>query len=97
MADKIVITPSDDVKKVLADAGVKSVVDSIAKAEDDVKDVIVSAAVVEVDGRTFGCGCGGWAIALHISRSPKSPALPIQAVAENTADKSNAHNAPHKE
>jgi hypothetical protein len=80
MAETIVITPSEDVKKILADAGVKSVA-------DEIKDIVVSKNVTEVSGEMFGCNCWGWHLALRKLHSPTVPAQPKTEEPVNTESK----------
>jgi len=76
-----------DVKKALAEAGVRSVIDDLKRAENEVKDVIVSTRVTEVGNEALGCDCGGWHLSVHKLRIPISPAQPTIEESLNTESK----------
>lgn len=53
---------------------VEAVVADAKAVANEVKDIVVSALVTEVDGRKTGCVCGEWNLVLQMTRVPKTPA-----------------------
>ena len=54
----------------------------------DVKKVVVSNAVIEVNAETVGCDCGGWHLSLHKSQTSQvAPSLSKPVASENKDSK----------
>jgi hypothetical protein len=69
----------------------------VKKVVDEVKDVVVSTSVTEIDGSTFGCDCGGWHMSLHMTRANQVPLPSKPKVSENAENTSNVQPAVQKE
>ena len=73
------------------------IVDEAKNVVEEVKNVVVEEVVTEVNGRTFGCDCGGWHIALQTSRIPKVPPPSKSEESVSKDDTSSVPSAPQKE
>ena len=85
-----------DGERVVADVQKGDLISALSdvKSADEVKDVVVSTAVQEVDGKSFGCMCGGWHLAVQMTQVPKAPVLPKLAVPSSIDSTSIAPSAP---